>query len=628
LELINDILDLSKVEAGQLEIEMAPCPVHQICQDVVQVMDVRAREKGIDLRCETEGQIPETILSDMTRLRQILINLVGNAIKFTNEGRVRLNVRFQKSGDSSRIFFDVIDTGIGMPKDALAKIFEPFVQADASVTRRFGGTGLGLAISKRFTEALGGALSVESREGQGTTFTLTLKTGPLEGVRFLDAGEAAKEASRLIRQPAANAIELPPCRVLVVDDGPENRQLIRLVLTRAGAAVEEAANGQEALDHIAQRPCDLILMDMQMPVMDGYTAARRLRDMGVTVPIVALTANAMLEDEERCLKAGCSDFLAKPVNLDDLLRLLAERLGPSDQNLTASGPGGWGENSPLMQENLGKAGATNKEEKAHTAPANDAFAIEETIAALEGQIEELCQSYLGGNYEQVSSKAASLKPLVAQANHPALTSASVRLEQNAVARNANGIEEAMNDMTVILQELQSSRERDQHCKNYSISVASVRSPLGGDGGRRPDEGDKLETALNINRPPHPNPLPPGERGQSEPLTLAPPGERGLMRHALRSSMPMDDPVFREIVQGFVERLDFQIAAMEAAWRAENDQELAFLAHWLKGAGGTMGFAEFTAPARQLEDSAKAGNREGSLLALKEIQRLAVAIVLE
>jgi CheY-like chemotaxis protein len=405
----------------------------------------------------------------------------------------------------------------------------------------------------------------------------------------LDAGEAASEASRLIPLPVASAISLPLCRVLVVDDGAENRQLIRLVLTKAGAKVEEAADGQEALDHIARQDYDLILMDMQMPVMDGYTATGRLRDSGVTVPIVALTANAMVEDEERCLKAGCSDFLAKPVNLDDLLRLVAKRLGPTEQKRAAGGMGGWGEVSPLMQEERWEAGTKDEEEKPHTAPVDErlksfayratpaatlpamdsAFAIEETIAALEGQLSELCQSYLGGDYEQVSVHAASLKQFVAKANHPALQSASFRLEENAVARNADGIEQAMTDITLLLQELQSS-------------------------------------------------------GKINPSHSCPPADR----MALRSSMPMDDPVFREIVQGFVERLDSQIAAMEAAWQAGNDQELAFLAHWLKGAGGTMGFADFTAPAKRLEDSARSGDRARSALALEEIQRLAASILLE
>jgi hypothetical protein len=282
----------------------------------------------------------------------------------------------------------------------------------------------------------------------------------------------------------------------------------------------------------------------------------------------------MLEDEDRCRKAGCSDFLPKPVNLDDLLRLVEDRLTPSAKEFAT----GFEKASPM---NL---------------PA--ASVIDETITALEGQLAELCQSYFDGNYEQVSVKSASFKQLVAKANHPVLESASLRLLQNATARNADGIEQAITDVTVMLQELQSSRKNSPQ----------IVSGLGGWGEVPLSRHERRSKA--------------GAMDREETVHTAPADE------PLRSSLPLDDPVFREIVQGFVDRLHSQVAAMEAAFEANNFQELAFLAHWLKGAGGTMGFAGFTAPAKRLEDSAKAGHREPSSLALTEIKDLAHSIVLE
>ena len=330
LELINGILDLSKIEAGRLEIEQVRFPAHRVIQEVLQVLSARAAEQGLALGFKVEGPIPETILSDPARLRQIITNLVGNALKFTARGGVDLRLRLDAG---PRLIVEVADTGIGIPAERLESIFEPFVQAEASTTRRFGGTGLGLTISRRFARLLGGDITVSSSPGAGSVFTLSLDPGPLEGVPLLLPEQLA--------QPAEEAPSEAPVRwhfrsqqVLVVDDGAENRELVRLVLEAEGLRVEEAGNGQIALDRVAGGHFDLVLMDMQMPVMDGFSATRRLREEGRTLPIVALTANAMKGFEQELLAAGCTAYLTKPVDIDRLLDTVAGILGAKPTSLT------------------------------------------------------------------------------------------------------------------------------------------------------------------------------------------------------------------------------------------------------------------------------------------------------
>ena len=302
LQLINDILDLSKIEAGQLDVERIPCSPHALVREVVDVLGVRAREKGITLEFSAHGEIPATIESDPTCLRRIITNLVGNALKFTERGGVTVTLRL--AGDAPEtIAVDVADTGIGIAQDKLASMFDPFVQADSSVTRRFGGTGLGLTISRQFARALGGDIVVASELGRGTTFTATLKTGPLEGVRMLREEELVTE---IAHDDTADQMrwQFPAARVLVVDDGPENRELLRLVLSDTGLSMEEAENGKLGVELATAQAFDVILMDMQMPVMDGYTATRTLRAQGATLPIIALTANAMKGAEKQVMEAG------------------------------------------------------------------------------------------------------------------------------------------------------------------------------------------------------------------------------------------------------------------------------------------------------------------------------------
>lgn len=327
LELINDILDLSKIEAGKLEIEHTTCLPSLLMSQIRDLFAVPAEEKGIRFEVDINGSIPETIQSDPTRLKQALVNLVANAVKFTRQGTVRLVAQGDRQAET--LTFGVIDTGIGMNGEQVKNIFEPFCQADTSITRKFGGTGLGLAITKRIAEMLGGDITVVSEAGTGSTFSLTVATGPLEGVRMLSKLAATRSANK---QPAHSRRPTLSGRVLLVEDGPDNQRLISLLLKKAGADVTLAENGKEGLETALAaveeaRPFGVILMDMQMPVMDGYSATRSLRQAGYEGQIIALTANAMKDDMNKCLAAGCDAYLSKPVDRELLVNEVARRMG-------------------------------------------------------------------------------------------------------------------------------------------------------------------------------------------------------------------------------------------------------------------------------------------------------------
>ena len=341
LSVLNDMLDLSKIESGHMEVDRQPVRTVDLVQDVMRLMDDRARRRGIALKLALEGDVPEGIVTDPTRLRQILINLVGNAVKFTEHGAVTVTVR--RDPDERRMLgFEVADTGIGMTPEQLSRLYQPFVQADTSTTRRFGGTGLGLAITHRCVDMLGGTISVRSAPGAGTTFDVRIDVGDMEGTppATLRSGaaaapvpEAAPPAARVGRQPLSGV------RVLLAEDGIDSQRLIRFHLERAGARVTVVENGAKAVEevHAASRldRHDVILMDMQMPVMDGYDAARRLAASGDCAPIIALTAQGMTGDRERCLESGCRDYLCKPVDARALIAAIRHAIAPGATECTA-----------------------------------------------------------------------------------------------------------------------------------------------------------------------------------------------------------------------------------------------------------------------------------------------------
>jgi PAS domain S-box-containing protein len=732
LELINDILDLSKIESGRLEIESTRCSPHQVASEIVEILGARAREKGLTLEYTTAGPIPEFIQSDPTRLRQIVTNLVGNAIKFTDQGGIRVIARLLQNGERPQLAIDVIDTGIGIAAENTDAVFDPFSQADSTITRRYGGTGLGLTISRRFAQALGGDLSVTSELGKGSTFRVVVDTGPLEHVELLDHAQLQQRSAQRSQSGHPADRKLPPARILVVDDGEANRQLVQLVLERAGACVSTATNGQEAVDQAAGNDFDAILMDMQMPVMDGYTATARLREMGVTQPIIALTANAMKGDEEKCRAAGCSGFLSKPVDLDALIVTLAAQLppatdaGPSshlptasdnhevaqlsdpspthdeiatpldgtcmpagfdgpaagygpevtdDQNaLPASAavpPGFDGPCEPdelvsccVNDPGLGVAGVeplgTSGEppESGHSGgsrrstPATRCSLHEfddrtlgcrhsevptPDVAANDPEVEALMESFrltlredLDGvsrawenkDWDELARRAHSIRGCGGTFGYPELTESAGIVEQLAGQDAPEALEQALAGLqslaaeVVDLQTGTASTETafDVVVPPETASNAAVRSP------------DRDTRAAAGIQEPTKHAIDPGALGQPS-LTMTGSSDPAAAacaasaRPPLTSSLPLDDAQFRAIVVGFVQRLHEQLKAMHDAWRGGDLDSLAKLAHWLKGAGGTMGFAAFTEPARTLEQHAKSkriGDIEAALTELKEL----------
>jgi signal transduction histidine kinase/CheY-like chemotaxis protein/HPt (histidine-containing phosphotransfer) domain-containing protein len=439
LTLINDVLDLSKIEAEQLLVESIPCSPQQIISDAVSVLRVGATEKGIGLDYRWEGPIPKVIRTDPYRLKQLLLNLVGNAIKFTDQGSVLIVGRVDREASTPALVVEVRDTGIGIAQDKLDIVFQPFVQADDSVTRKYGGTGLGLAIGRKIAVALGGSLSASSVVGKGSTFVVRIAIGNLNDGEDVDAPPQPPGADVMNVRSAVS--DLNGLNVLVVDDGDTNRKLIRLLVERCGGKVRMAENGQVALDMADAHAFDVILMDMQMPVMDGYTATARLRERGFAGPIIALTAHAMKGDREKCEQAGCSGYLAKPIDADQLCEALAKHAP-----------------KPVMSANTAE-----------------------------------------------------------------------------------------------------------------LTFARESSPI-------------------------------------------------------RSLLPTDDQELREVVVEFIDTLESKLCEMREAWDAGDSAELARLAHWLKGAGGTVGFACFTLPAAELEQLATNGDLPSAESPLKSLRELQTRLV--
>lgn len=325
LELINDILDLSRIEAGKMDVEFEKCSLPQLVAVIQSLMNVRADEKSLPLKVEFDGKVPRVISTDATRLRQVLINLLGNAIKFTDKGEVRLTVRCIGEATKKFIEFVVSDTGIGMNGEQMERLFKPFSQGDSSVTRQYGGSGLGLAISQRLVRMLHGEMNLHSSLGKGSTFVVRIPMTLTDDVEWLVPDLTVEKARYDLQDSEFRKLA---CRVLVVDDRRDVRHISQHFLEKAGADVITAENGQQGIDAVIAardkgQPLDLIVMDMQMPVMDGLYATAQLRSAGIELPIIALTADAMKGDRDKCLNGGCDDYLSKPIDHRKLVMMAA-----------------------------------------------------------------------------------------------------------------------------------------------------------------------------------------------------------------------------------------------------------------------------------------------------------------
>ena len=345
LELLDQILDFARIEAGRFELEPAPFPLGDSLDRIVKGLAVRAREKGLAMRCQVADEVPDVVVGDALRLRQILTNLIGNAIKFTSQGEVAVEVAVAPEAagrpsepDRVALHFRVRDTGIGISEEQREKIFAPFTQADSSITRYYGGSGLGLTIASSLVHLMGGQLLVKSQPGAGSVFGFTISLGRSSQV---PGAHGVPDASLFAEEPeparAARSLPARPLKVLLAEDTPANQKLVQHVLRKRGHAVQSVSNGQEAVALVERENFDVVLMDVQMPLMDGFQATaaiRQLESPKATVPIIALTAHALRGDAERCLAAGLDAYLSKPISGERLIELV-ETLGTTE---TASAP--------------------------------------------------------------------------------------------------------------------------------------------------------------------------------------------------------------------------------------------------------------------------------------------------
>ncbi|HYO26306.1 MAG TPA: response regulator [Lacipirellulaceae bacterium] len=443
LGLINDILDLSKIESGRLEFEHAPCQIDEIVTEVVRVLQVKADEKSLDLKVRWDTPIPKTVHTDPTRLRQALMNIVGNSIKFTSMGSVEIIGRLVRRDQTAALELDVADTGVGIAAEAIERIFDPFIQADSSVTRRFGGTGLGLAISRRIARGLGGDLTARSELGKGSCFTLRIDAGAIAGVPLIMP--AVVQNVRAAGMTVANQ-PLPVIDILLVEDGETNRKLIKLLLSRAGARVETAENGELGVAAAQRKRFDLILMDMQMPVLDGYSATRRLRAAGMTLPIIALTANAMTSDRDKCLAAGCTDYLTKPINAAHLFEAVRRAIdAPPGERAAAPA-------TAQSDPTDARTPTAAVRDIASTLPTEDddlAQIVAEYIETLDHKIDEMKAAWDAGDLDALAGLAHWLKGSGGTAGFGVFSQPAHELEQLAKRQKAGDVQQQLAELRAL-----------------------------------------------------------------------------------------------------------------------------------------------------------------------------------
>jgi signal transduction histidine kinase/DNA-binding response OmpR family regulator len=488
LEILNEILDLSRIEAGRFELESTAFSLHKAVEQVIKTLRVRAREKGLALIYNLPSHMPDLLIGDPLRFRQILMNLVDNAIKFTHIGKVVVKAEVREhSSEHVKLEFAVTDTGIGILPEDRERIFSPFTQADASTTRNYGGTGLGLTISRKFVELMNGQIWVESRPNQGSTFyfTVSLKM-PQKAVAV--EGEAGYSLRRSRRRQAL--------QVLLAEDTPTNQKLAERLLSRRGHVVEIAGNGQQALEMVEQRDYDVVLMDVQMPVMDGIQATMAIRALPNPVkarlPIIAMTAHALKEDAERCLAAGMDAYVSKPIQAEEFIELV-ELLGESDSGAKIPPQ----EIAPDVKPaaSAGKPLGTVLADKASIGiPASD-FDLAEAVKKCFGKYEffldmangffsetddslhamnEACKR---GTVDDVRNVAHQLKNTVIYLGSQQTTEAIVNVEKAAKSGNLDALSEALNQLRHRLEGLKNSLSvycKSEKAEEDRIQNAEVR----------------------------------------------------------------------------------------------------------------------------------------------------------
>lgn len=426
MNIINQILDLSKIEADKLEIENIEVRPFQILNDVTALAGALANEKGLEFTVNVEGPLPEVIHSDPIRLKQILINLCSNAIKFTEHGYVRVNVSCDQHNEA--LFFSVEDTGIGLTTEQKEKIFDAFTQADASTTRKYGGTGLGLTLSRQLARLMGGDITIVKTGAAGSCFRVSVATGPLREVQFTHSLPSIEEESLVPAQQPEKVTGY----ILVAEDTADLQKLLTLYIKKTGADIKVVGNGKEAVDAAFGTTFDLIFMDMQMPVMDGLTAVKLLRDKGYTAPIVALTANAMQQDRERYLAVGCNEFLSKPVDRKQLHETIFRYLN--------------------------KAPQIDQHSRIHSELAAEDPEILELVElfvqALPGKIQSISEACTLANWDDVRAVSHDVKGSAGSYGYPSLSALAATIERHAKEKDVADIPALIDKLAAMIEAVQ------------------------------------------------------------------------------------------------------------------------------------------------------------------------------
>jgi PAS domain S-box-containing protein len=443
LTIINQILDLSKIDAGALTVESAPCDLMGLVDEMLVMFSPTVSEKSLYLNVSYDWPLPRQITTDPLRLKQVLINLLGNAIKFTARGGITLGVSWDPA--NKRVIFSISDTGIGISGEQLEKLFTPFYQVNESMNRIFGGTGLGLSISKRLVEALGGSVEVQSDPGKGSTFTFYIRTEPTSEGNVINQPPVtqAQSQSEQIPPPSLSG------KILFADDALDNRRLVEHLLKKTGAQITLVENGQEAIDVLRNEQFDLILMDIQMPIVDGLTATRAIRKAGIATPIVAISAGAMANDIRKALDAGCSMHLSKPFERSAFYEMLTRFIQVSDRSNTQSSP-----------EAIRSAVDDSDQEMAEL--------IAEFVRALPSKLQELSDTASAKDSTKMAALAHKLKGSSGMYGFPQLSAVAKSLEKACKEQDDELLTEALHELEKIISRiLQGARtaapsESNQH----------------------------------------------------------------------------------------------------------------------------------------------------------------------
>ncbi len=447
LTIINDILDFSKIESGNLDTETIECSLGELLSSISSMSQPAAMTKGLDFEVSHKTTLPANICTDPTRVNQCLTNLASNAIKFTEKGYVHVIVSLENDEDNPMIRFDVEDTGIGIPEDKLESIFKSFSQADGSTTRKYGGTGLGLTITKQLAKIMGGSISVKSESGKGSVFSLTIPAGidiksqPLLGeVRMKEYTQKSSETTNT--KYIGN--------IMVAEDCSANQKLMQLLFNKMGLQVTIVENGKQAVDAITTESYDIIFMDMQMPVLNGYEATNALREQGVTTPIIALTANAMKEDEQACLDAGCDGYLTKPINRNKLSKMMSKYLHsvPIDdgQQVANQLPSATEQqdNSPIISE------LANDQDFSEV--------IEVFLQDLPLQLQTISEAVTNADMEQLKYLIHTIKGAGGSAGFPVIMEKAAQAEKNVIEGELDSIQSSIDELTQLCKRAIANKE--------------------------------------------------------------------------------------------------------------------------------------------------------------------------